>query len=209
MRVRRCGSRAALVELAGIDEVLGLHAALRAGPPAGVVDLVPAARTLLVGYDPDRTGFDRLATEITHREPVPADRRRGAEVVIEVRYNGADLPTVAERTGLSTKDVIARHTGADYSVAFCGFAPGFGYLTGVHPSLRLPRRGTPRTRVPAGAVGLAGEYTGVYPRSSPGGWQIIGHTETRIWDPDRDPPALFQPGAAVRFVEASSVEARR
>lgn len=209
MRVRRCGSRAALVELAGIDEVLGLHAALRARPPAGVVELVPAARTLLVGYDPDRTGFDRLATEITHREPASADRRRGAEVIVEVHYDGADLAAVADRTGLSTKDIVARHTEGDYAVAFCGFTPGFGYLTGVHPSLRLPRRGTPRTRVPAGAVGLAGEYTGVYPRSSPGGWQIIGHTETRIWDPDREPPALFQPGTAVRFVAVDRVAVDR
>ena len=204
MRVRRCGSRAALVELDRIEDVLGLHAALREQPPAGTIQLVPAARTLLVEYDPARTAFDRIAADLAEVEPHPAEHRPGAEILVEVHYDGADLAEVAELTGLTEREVIDRHTAAGYEVAFCGFAPGFGYLTGLDPLLNLPRRTTPRTRVPAGAVGLAGEFTGVYPRESPGGWQLIGHTDLRIWDLHRDPPALFQPGTPVRFIEAAS-----
>ncbi|HWC83029.1 MAG TPA: 5-oxoprolinase subunit PxpB [Pseudonocardiaceae bacterium] len=201
MRVRHCGSRAALVELDRLDDVLGLHAALRARPPAGVTELVPAARTLLVEFDPAVTGFDRLAAELSGREPSHERPDAGAEVVVEVRYDGADLAEAAKLAGMSERELIEAHTAARYTVAFCGFSPGFGYLTGLPDELHLPRRADPRTRVPAGAVGLAGDYTGVYPRESPGGWQLIGRTELRIWDLDRDPPALLRPGTPVRFVE--------
>jgi 5-oxoprolinase (ATP-hydrolysing) subunit B len=204
MRVRRCGSRAALVELDRIEQVLGLHAALRKRPPAGITELVPAARTLLVGFDPAHTGFDRLVEQLLEIEPKTAEHRPGTEILVEVRYDGADLTEVAKLTGITEREVIDLHTGGKYEVAFCGFAPGFGYLTGLDPILRLPRRTTPRTRVPAGAVGLAGEFTGVYPRESPGGWQLIGRTDLRVWDLRREPPALFQPGAPVRFIEAAS-----
>ena len=203
MRVRRCGSRAALIELEHIDQVLGLHTALRDEPLAGVTELVPAARTLLVGYDPNRVGFDQLAADLAAREPRTTSRAAGAAVVVEVRYDGPDLAEVARLAGLTEREVIERHTAAEYAVAFCGFSPGFGFLTGADPALHLPRRSTPRTRVPAGAVGLAGEFTGVYPRESPGGWQLIGHTDLPIWDTDRDPPALLRPGTPVRFVEAT------
>jgi len=204
MRVRRCGSRAALVELDRIDEVLGLHAALRERPPAGITELVPAARTLLVAFDPAQTGFDRIAGELAEVEPKPAEHPPGTEILVEVHYDGADLTEVATLTALTEREVIERHTAAEYEVAFCGFSPGFGYLTGLDPILHLPRRTTPRTRVPAGAVGVAGEFTGVYPRESPGGWQLIGRTDLPVWDLSRNPPALFQPGTPVRFVEAAS-----
>ena len=120
---------------------------------------------------------------------------------VPVVYDGEDLEDVARLTGLSREEVVAAHTGQLWRVAFGGFAPGFGYLVGEDDRLHVPRRAEARTRVPAGAVGLAGEYTGVYPRESPGGWQLIGRTELRLFDLDRDPPALLRPGARVRFVE--------
>ena len=116
-------------------------------------------------------------------------------------YDGPDLADVASHTGLSEDEIVAAHTGAPWTVAFGGFAPGFAYLVGGDERLAVPRRESPRTSVPAGSVGLAGEFSGVYPRSSPGGWQLIGHTDAVMFDVDRDPPALLAPGAQVRFVE--------
>ncbi len=113
-------------------------------------------------------------------------------------------PEIAQLTGLGVDEVIRRHQRAEYVVAFVGFAPGFGYLVGGDPALRVPRRSTPRTRVPAGSVALAGEFTGVYPREGPGGWQLIGRTEAVLWDLDRQPPALLAPGTRVRFVASSN-----
>lgn len=119
---------------------------------------------------------------------------------IPVRYDGPDLAEVAERTGLTAGELIAAHTGTLWRAAFAGFAPGFAYLTGGDPRLSVPRRATPRTEIPSGAVGMAGEYCGIYPRRSPGGWQLIGSTDVVLWDERRDPPALLAPGTAVRFV---------
>ena len=116
-------------------------------------------------------------------------------------YDGEDLPDVARTTGLGQREVVERHLRAEYVVAFCGFAPGFAYLSGGDPALRVSRRNSPRTRVPAGSVGLADEFTGVYPRQMPGGWQLIARTDVVLWDLDRDPPALLPPGTRVRFVE--------
>jgi biotin-dependent carboxylase-like uncharacterized protein len=126
-------------------------------------------------------------------------------VTIPVRYDGADLADVAKATGLSEDEVVSVHTGPNYTVAFTGFAPGFGYLTGLDERLRLPRRDTPRTRVPAGAVAVAGEFTGVYPRPSPGGWHLLGSTTAPLWDPSREAPALLRPGMTVRFEPVSSL----
>jgi KipI family sensor histidine kinase inhibitor len=201
MRLLRCGESALLVELDGIDAVLGLHAALRDDPVPGVVDLVPAARTLLVAYDRRRTSYDALGSVLRARQHQPAPHAEGGVVPIEVRYDGADLAEVARLTGLSEREVVARHTTADYVVAFCGFAPGFAYLAGGDPALRVPRRPSPRTRVPAGSVAVADEFTGVYPREMPGGWQLLGRTDAVLWDLDRDPPALLPPGTRVRFTE--------
>jgi KipI family sensor histidine kinase inhibitor len=122
-------------------------------------------------------------------------------VELEVRNDGVDLAEVARLTGLGPDEVVAAHTGQDWVVAFSGFAPGFGYLRGLSGDqpLTVPRRDQSRVRVPAGAVALAAGYTGVYPRSSPGGWQLIGSTQARLWDVERDPPALLRPGVRVRF----------
>ncbi|WP_158886749.1 5-oxoprolinase subunit PxpB [Amycolatopsis anabasis] len=200
MRVRRYGSRAALVDLDRPEQVLGLHAALAERPPAGAVELVPAARTLLVRFDRRQTSFERLTGELMRHSIAAAPERARPVVEVPVRYDGEDLADVAAATGLSTSDIAERHAGREYTVAFCGFAPGFAYLTGLDPVLHLPRRATPRVRVPAGAVAVAGEYTAVYPHASPGGWQLIGHTELAVWDVDRDPPHLLGPGTRVRFV---------
>jgi KipI family sensor histidine kinase inhibitor len=123
-------------------------------------------------------------------------------VEIPVVYDGPDLADVARLTGLAADEVVAAHTGTPWRVAFSGFAPGFAYLVGGDPRLAVPRRERSRTSVPAGSVGLAGEYSGVYPRSSPGGWQLIGRTDAVLWDLDREPPALLRPGGEVRFVRA-------
>jgi KipI family sensor histidine kinase inhibitor len=200
MRLRRAGRRAVLVELDDLSGVIGLHAALRREPPAGAVDLVPAARTLMIVFDAS-TSADAVVTDIRRRQIDPTAEPDGGELVeVPVSYDGEDLPEVAKITGLTEEDVVARHQEPEYRVAFCGFAPGFAYITGGDPRLKVPRRATPRTRVPAGAVGLADEFTGIYPREMPGGWQLIGRTAVQLWRIDRDPPALLPPGARVRFV---------
>ncbi|ADB35547.1 Allophanate hydrolase subunit 1 [Kribbella flavida DSM 17836] len=200
MRLLPCGSSALLVELADLDEVLGYYAALRAAPPAGVVDIVPAARTVMVAIDPAVTGL--AALERSLRDTVAReDRRAGGDLVeIPVVYDGQDLADVAELLGCDVAEVVRRHTSDEWTVAFCGFAPGFGYLTG-QSEWNVPRRSSPRTKVPAGSVALAGEFSGVYPRESPGGWQLLGRTEVAVFDLDRDPAALLSPGRRVRFVD--------
>ncbi len=195
------GDRALLVELGSTEAVVAYVDALRARSLEGVADLVPAAETLLVvAADGTSTGSLRQALAqvrpATGSGPVQPDR----SVEIPVRYDGPDLADVARLTGLSEADVVAAHTGRPWRVAFGGFAPGFGYLVGGDPRLEVPRRDSARTAVPAGAVGLAGSYSGVYPRESPGGWQLIGTTTEPMWDLERDQPALLSPGAAVRFV---------
>lgn len=201
MRILPAGTSAVLVELDDINQVLGLHGALRRLPPAGTVDLVPAARTVLVVFDDSVTSADRIAADLSRRAVEPVTARAGDLVEVPVVYDGEDLAEVAGIAGMSERDVVARHLGGEYRVAFCGFAPGFAYIVGGDPALRVPRRGTPRTRVPAGSVGLADEFTGVYPREIPGGWQLIGRTDAVLWRSDRDPPALLPPGTRVRFVE--------
>jgi KipI family sensor histidine kinase inhibitor len=202
VRVLRYGREAVLVELADLGEVMGLHRTVSDAPPPGVRELVPAARTLLVSYDPGRTSFDALAGALAGTDAGAVAPGEGRLVELPAVYDGPDLAEVAELTGLSAEEVVRRHAAAGYVVAFCGFAPGFAYLTGGDPALRVPRRSTPRTTVPAGALGLADGYTGVYPRPSPGGWQLLGHTDAPLWDVDRDPPALLTPGTRVRFVPA-------
>jgi KipI family sensor histidine kinase inhibitor len=203
MRILPCGESALLIECDAADQVAPLHAALSAaGLP--LIDLVPAARTVLLRL---ADGTEPAAVAARVRElldgplPQPPGQAEERTLTIRVRYDGEDLAAVAELTGLSPQTVIAAHTGRPWRVAFCGFAPGFAYLDGGDPRLVVPRRGTPRTVVPAGAVGLAGGYSGVYPRPSPGGWQLIGRTEAVLWDTGREAPALLRPGWWVRFVE--------
>ena len=197
--LRPCGDSGLLVEVDTLEEVLGLHAALAADPPDGVVDLVPAARTVLLRV---RSAADLpgVARDVRDREPASTGARETGEVTeIAVTYDGEDLDDVAEHTGLSRDEVVEAHTGRLWTVAFAGFTPGFGYLATEDDRLHVPRRSSSRTRVPAGAVGLAGEFSGVYPRESPGGWQLIGRTDHALWDLDRDPPAVLVPGARIRF----------
>ena len=203
MRVLPSGSTALLVEVDGLDEVLGLYAALVAEPVEGVVDVVPAARTVLLVTDPARTSLD--AVERAVRQARPRTDRSGREDLVElpVVYDGADLADVAGLLGVEPAEVVRRHTGAEWTVAFCGFAPGFGYLTQDGGGWDVPRRPTPRTKVPPGSVALAGEFSGVYPRESPGGWQLIGRTDVAVFDLGRDPAALLRPGVRVRFVDAT------
>jgi KipI family sensor histidine kinase inhibitor len=201
MRLRPCGDEAILVEFDDPGQVLPVHLALQRRPPAGLVDCVPAARTVLVVFDPARTTAQQVAAAIPHptaTQPATA----GALLELPVAYDGADLGDVAERTGLTVDEVIERHTRPTYTVAFCGFSPGFGYLTGLDPALRLPRRPSPRLRVPAGAVAIADRYSGIYPRPTPGGWHLLGRTDRPVWTLDREPPALLRPGCRVRFVAA-------
>lgn len=198
MRILNCGDAGVLVEVADLDEVLALQAALAEELPPGVDEIVPAAHTVLLRVAPGGdTGA--VAAAVRALRPRPGRRAAPGKVEIPVRYDGEDLADIAAATGLSERDVVAAHTGATWTVAFCGFAPGFGYLVGDDPRLRVPRRAESRLRVPAGAVALADAFTGVYPRSSPGGWQLLGRTETAVWDLDRDPPGLLRPGVRVRF----------
>ncbi|HEY3466604.1 MAG TPA: allophanate hydrolase subunit 1 [Amycolatopsis sp.] len=196
VRLLPCGRRAVLVET---GDVLGFQAALTREPPDGVVELVPAARTLLVRFDPAVTDADRLGALLRHVSPVDGAAAEAGEVVLPVVYDGEDLAEVAEETGMSVDALIERHTAGEYVSAFCGFAPGFAYLSGSDPVLHVPRRSTPRTRIPAGSVAIAGEYSAVYPSASPGGWRLLGRTDVPVWDVERDPPNLLPPGTRVRF----------
>ncbi len=193
-----------LIELADLDETLALFASLEANPIAGIQDMVPAARTLMIRYQRELISAEALAQEISTRDLSAKLKPSDHLVEIPVTYDGEDLGDVAELTGLTVKEVIRRHTESTFTVAFCGFAPGFGYLVGGDPALHVPRRKSPRTRIPAGAVALAGNFSGVYPQASPGGWQIIGVTPLKMWDLSRDPPALFQPGHQVRFSDMAN-----
>ncbi|MBB3674912.1 KipI family sensor histidine kinase inhibitor [Modestobacter versicolor] len=203
MRLLPSGSAALLVELDGLDDVLALYAALAAAPPDGVLDVVPAARTVLLVTDPARTTLAAVADAVRRTTPVPGAQQGGDTVELPVRYDGADLTEAAALLSLSPDELVARHTGSEWTVAFCGFSPGFGYLTQRGAEWDVPRRSTPRTKVPPGSVALAGEFSGVYPRESPGGWQLIGRTDVAVFDLDRDPAALLRPGTRVRFVVAS------
>lgn len=174
---------------------------LRALDVPGVVDVVPAATTVLIDCV-DPVALEAAVARLDEVVPVStvAD---AATVTIDVVYDGADLVEVATASDLTVDEVVELHTAGEYRVAFCGFAPGFGYLEGLPAALHLPRRASPRARVPSGAVAIAAEYTAVYPRPSPGGWHLIGTTDRPMFDVDRDPPAVLQPGVVVRFRRAT------
>lgn len=200
MRVLPSGEHAVLVELGDLDEVLALAEPVRT--LAGVVDVVPGERTLLVTVA-EPAGLEsvrRSLVELTVTAPAVGPTSRTVE--IPVTYDGADLADVSAHTGLTVAEVVEAHTSTPWRVGFGGFAPGFAYLVGGDPRLEIPRRSEPRPSVPAGAVALAGRYSGIYPRSSPGGWQLIGRTDVVLFDPAADPPALLQPGMTVRFISA-------
>ena len=202
MRQLPYGDRASLVQLGSTQEAVAWAEALAADPPDGVEQVVPAARTVLVVAG-DGTDLPALRRALEAVEPAATDAAAAEEETLEVPvvYDGEDLEDVASLTGLSVAEVVAAHTSQTWRVAFGGFAPGFGYLIGEDERLHVARREESRSSVPRGSVGLAGEYSGIYPRSSPGGWQLIGRTDVDLWDVERDPPALLRPGVRVRFVE--------
>ena len=196
--VRAVGTRAVLAELSGTQDVLALQALLLEHPLPGQLDVLAAAETVLVTAD-SPVAARRIAARLLQLDLTAPVQRDGELVLIDTVYDGEDLAEVGQLTGLGTDGVIAAHTGQIWTVAFAGFAPGFGYMVGENQDLEVPRRSSPRTAVPAGSVALAGNYSAVYPRRSPGGWQLIGRTGARMWDLDREQPALAAPGHRVQF----------
>jgi KipI family sensor histidine kinase inhibitor len=189
--IRPAGDRAVLVE---VPEASVARVARALGALEGVVDVVPGHCTVLVVWqDSASVGELRAAVEID----APVETRL---VEIPVTYDGEDLELVASLTELSVEEVIAAHTGSEYTAAFLGFQPGFAYLVGGDERLHVPRRDEPRQRVPAGSVAVAGPYSGVYPRVGPGGWRLLGTTDETMFDAARTPPALLAAGDRVRFV---------
>jgi KipI family sensor histidine kinase inhibitor len=214
VRIDRMGDDALLITL---DDVVDLDANRRAHRIAAAVATsrrsipglgvaTPGHASVLVPFDPDRCDEDSLRStleDIVAAGVTPGPSSEGALHEITVRYggaDGADLPEVAARTGLSEAEVVRLHAGVEYAVLVLGFVPGFPYLGVVPASLDLPRRATPRVRVPAGSVAIAGRQTGIYPFETPGGWHLIGRTEAPLWDAAREPPSLLAPGDRVRFV---------
>lgn len=194
MRLVPFGPDAVLVEVDGPEEAVSL--ATWARGRVEVREVVPAARTVLFDGDVPDDLDSRLAAW------TPGAATGGELVEVAVEYDGPDLAAVAQRWGMSVADAVNTHLGTDYVVAFCGFAPGFPYLTGLPEELAVPRLDEPRARVAPGSVGLAGAFTGIYPSASPGGWQLIGRTDAALWDVARAEPALLTPGTRVRFVRA-------
>jgi KipI family sensor histidine kinase inhibitor len=209
------GRTAVLVELDSADDAAALHARL-AGPRAGaavdvlvegLVETMPGLRTVLIRFDPtltDRTRLGQRLAEVWSGLTASGDvaDRTGDEVCLRLDYSGPDLDHVAQHTGLTPVDVIAAHQARLYRIVLIGMAPGFYFLAGGDPRLRVPRRSSPRVDVPKGAVGLAGELTGIYPRTGPGGWQLIGRAVDNLWHQTRLPAALLAPGTSIRFVAA-------
>lgn len=195
MLLRRCGTDALLVEVDSLTEVAAVRAALQG--VHGVEELVPAARTVLV-----KGALQQVRDALKDIDLTKAPATHPREITVPVSYDGPDLDLVADTAGTTKEEVVKLHTGAVYEVAFCGFAPGFAYLTGLPKQLQQPRLDSPRTKVPQGSVGIAGEFTAAYPRATPGGWRLIGRTEIALFDPKATTPALLQPGDLVRFVIA-------
>jgi KipI family sensor histidine kinase inhibitor len=195
---RAVGTRAVLAELSGTQSVLALQALLLEKPLPGQLDVLAAAETVLVTAD-SSVSARRIAEQLLQLDLEGGVQHEGELVVIDTVYDGEDLAEVGELTGLGTDGVIAAHSGQVWTVAFAGFAPGFGYMVGENQALNVPRRASPRTAVPGGSVALAGNYSAVYPRPSPGGWQLIGRTGAVMWDLDREQPALAGPGHRVQF----------
>ena len=204
MRVLPCGTVSLLLELDDLDEVLATYTALVQDPPKGVLDIVPAALTVLLVTDPAETSLAEVWRAVRQLKPQYDRRAMGELVEIPVTYDGEDLEDTARLLGYDVPELIRRHTAEEWTVAFCGFAPGFGYLTSATQEWDVPRRSSPRTKVPTGSVALGGRFTGVYPRESPGGWQLIGRTGLAMFDLSREPPALLRPGNRGRFVDVGA-----
>jgi KipI family sensor histidine kinase inhibitor len=195
VKVRPVGDAALLIETGTPHR---LHSAVLALSRADIVDVVPGERTVLVTTRP-ATDLNRLGGLLADLSLPEAAEAGGRPLRVPVAYDGEDLDEVAAFTGLSREEVVERHAAGEYVVAYLGFSPGFGYLTGLDEALHVPRRDTPRTAVPAGSVAIAGRYGAIYPSRSPGGWRLLGRTTLAMWDPEREPPSLLQPGTRVRF----------
>jgi KipI family sensor histidine kinase inhibitor len=203
MGVRPAGERAAVLDCG--PQAAGTAVSVRelaARLDLMLSDVVPGAATVLV-VAADPLQLQRLLASLDQLSPPAASAAADGVVKIPTRYDGPDLAEVAAATGLSVAEVVQRHSAATYVAAFTGFAPGFAYLTGLDPALRMPRRSSPRPRVPPGSVAIADTYSAVYPRASPGGWHLLGATDAILFDASREPPALIAPGLRVRFVPAS------
>lgn len=192
---RSYGPRAWMLD--EVERPAAWAAALARLDVAGVVEIVPAESTVVVQCERGRHAIIGELLDAVEADAVVATPQ--ASLVLDVVYDGPDIAALAALTGLTSDDVVRRHAGGDYEVAFCGFSPGFGYLRGLDPRLDVPRRETPRRSVPVGSIGVAAGYTCVYPSASPGGWHLIGRTATELWNVDHDPPALLTPGRLVRF----------
>lgn len=184
-----------------LAEAHALHAAISGAALPGVVNVVPTWRCVVVTVA-EPTWVRGVLDFVAAVEGAKAAPRQQQEHRLTIRYDGQDLDEVAARCSMSAAAFAERHSAAPYVVAFLGFAPGFAYLSGLPPALSVPRRATPRERVPAGAVGIADAVTGIYPAALPGGWQIIGHVADRLFDEHQSPPALLAPGDRVHFVPA-------
>ncbi|WP_116115312.1 5-oxoprolinase subunit B family protein [Austwickia chelonae] len=202
MRVLPSGVDAFILEFGDNAEALAYLAGLRSHPVDGVVEIVPAARTLLLRTT-GAASMPDVVRAIKDIAPGPLAATADYEIQIATVYDGEDLTVAADHLGLSVEALVARHSTLTWTVAFCGFAPGFAYMTCDDDTWMVPRRSSPRTRVPAGSVALAGGYTGCYPTSSPGGWQLIGRTDASLWDTGRSSPALLTPGTRVSFVDVT------
>ncbi|GAA1942484.1 5-oxoprolinase subunit B family protein [Nocardioides marmoribigeumensis] len=199
VRVLPCGGSSFLLEVDDVPRAYAAVTAALAAAGASAADVVPAARTVLV--DGLRGMGAEALVEAVAAARADGPSSGGGRVEVPTVYDGEDLDVVARHWDMTRQEVVATHTGLDLVVAFCGFAPGFAYLSGMAERHSVPRRDSPRPRVPAGSVAVAGEFTGVYPRASPGGWLLLGRTDLVLWDPAADPPALLSPGTRVRFVE--------
>lgn len=199
--MRDVGESSVLLETSSAEAALALYLEIEAMADPAVIDAIPGARSVLVSFrrPPSPPQREHLAAlESAPPGDVPPSGVSTHE--IPVRYDGEDLASVAEATGLTIRELIVAHASTDYRVAFVGFQPGFGYLAGLPPALHLPRRATPRARIPAGSVAIAGEWAGIYPAPSPGGWHLLGTTDARLFDPSASPPSRLAPGDTVRFV---------
>lgn len=197
MNIRLAGDSALLVELADFKAAQALRHELGESALPGILEMVPGYDSLLIEIDPLKLDAVKLAESIKRFVtgslflPIPVEHE------IRVHYDGPDLQAVAQQTGLSVAEVVRRHTDVVYTVAFLGFAPGFPYLVGLDPALQVSRLKTPRARVPTGAVAIADQFTGIYPQSTPGGWRLLGRTDTRLFDASWTKPAILSPGDRV------------
>lgn len=203
--IRPLGESAVLIEITGsraTERAAALAARLQTAPPVGVLDAVAAYETLAVYFDPLICDSARITSDLAHAATEVRDSESAAKAahVVPVVYDGEDLAAVAEHTGLAPSRIAEIHSSVEYSVLAVGFVPGFAYLGELDERIRVPRRDTPRTRVPAGAVAIAGPHTAVYPLATPGGWHLIGRTTIRMFEATRSPPALLSAGDRVRFV---------